>query len=86
MSEYKFREYTISSEMVASIRRYVDDKIPPGSFLSNVICDESLRRCIETADDENMANLPAFVAYFVNEVPGSCWGSRKKMEAWLNEK
>jgi hypothetical protein len=35
------------------------------------------------ADDQNIKVLPAFVAYFYNEAPSQCWGSKEKMESWL---
>jgi hypothetical protein len=30
---------TIHPDYMASIRRYIDDRIPPGDFLTAVICD-----------------------------------------------
>jgi hypothetical protein len=84
--KYKFRQYKISAEMVDAIKRYTDNKVQPGEFLTHIICNDPIRDCIESADSQNMANLPAFLAYFVNEAPSQCWGSREKMEAWLSEK
>ena len=82
MSAYTFRQFTIRPDMVAAIRRYVDERIPPGDFLTAVI-DNDLKEAVKRADDDNVANLPAFVAYFYNEVPGPCWGSPTRRRAWL---
>ena len=68
--------------MMGGIRRYIDDRIKPGRFLTAVICN-NLSDAVGQADDENMDNLPAYVAYFHNEAPAPCWGSKKKMEEWL---
>ena len=79
---YKFREFVISEVMFAAIRRYVDEGIAPGHFLTAVI-DNDLKGAVSRADDDNLANLPAFVAYFYNEAPGGCWGSSQARLAWL---
>jgi hypothetical protein len=80
---YMFREWGISEHMMGAIRRYIDDRIPPGSFLEAVICND-LQNAVGCADDTNLHNLPAFVGYFYNEAPSTCWGSREKYEAWLS--
>lgn len=72
---------TIPERMMPGIRLYIDQGIIPGSFLQAVICND-LREAVGCADDENLANLPAFVQYFYNEAPGTCWGSADTMMAW----
>lgn len=83
---YKFMEFYIPDRMMGGIERYVNDHIKPGDFLCAIICND-LKEAVGKADEENMANLPAFVAYFYNETPFNCWGSKERLEAWLkNEK
>lgn len=79
---YFFRDFRIRPDMIDAILRYIDDRIEPGGFLTAVICND-LREAVGRADDGNLANLPAFVAYFYNEAPSNCWGSKEKMDAWL---
>ena len=79
---YKFRQFYIPTRMEGGIRRYIDDHIRPGEFLCAVISND-LKEAVGKADDFNIENLPAYVAYFYNKAPSTCWGSRKKMEAWL---
>lgn len=79
---YRFRSWHIPARMMPGIQRYIHEKIKPGQFLTAVICDE-LSSAIGQADAENLANLPAYVAYFYNETPAPCWGSKKKMKEWL---
>lgn len=82
---YRFRSFEIRDDMVAGIRRYVDEFITPGSFLQAII-ENDLKTAIEQADEENLRNIPAFVSYFYNETPRECWGSREKMLAWLQKR
>lgn len=79
---YTFREFYIPNYMWGAIERYVQAGIPPGDFLTAVICND-LREAVGRADDINLKNLPAYVAYFHNEVPGLAWGSKEKMQAWM---
>ena len=82
---YQFKGFYIPERMMGGIKRYVEHGIPPGSFLTAVICNDFVRAC-ETADDENMRNLPAYANYFYWGVPGRAWGSKEKMDAWMREK
>lgn len=82
MGIYKFRHFSIPDHMLRAIQRYIERGLPPGHFLAAVI-DNNLREAISRADDENMNNLPAYVAYFYNKAPSACWGSSQKREAWV---
>ena len=82
MMTYTFRQFNISARMLGGIHRYIEQGIPPGSFLTAII-ENDLKAAVERADDENMANLPAFVAYFYNQTPAGCWGSPENRRAWL---
>ena len=82
MTGYTFREFHISPHMMGGIHRYIEQGIPPGSFLCAII-DNNLKEAVARADDENIRNLPAYVAYFYNEAPGLCWGSPEKVKKWL---
>ena len=84
MTFYKFREFYIPERMGGGINRYIHNNIRPGEFLCAVISND-LREAVGQADDENIANLPAYVSYFYNKAPHNCWGSKKKMEAWLKK-
>ena len=79
---WRNHEYYIPERMIPGIIRYIEQGIRPGAFLQAVICN-NLKDAIWQADDENFKNISAFVSYFHNEVPSPCWGSKKKMEAWI---
>ena len=78
---YRFQKYYIPARMGPGITRYVERGIIPGDFLQAVI-QNNLQNACGRADDENMANLPAYVGYFYNEAPADCWGSVGAMEKW----
>ena len=82
---YRFRHWIVSDRMMGAVTRYIEQGIPPGDFLTAII-ENNLSEAIGRADDENMANFPAYVAYFYNEAPGPCWGSPEKRRAWLRAK
>lgn len=79
---YEYSGYVIQDHMLEAIQRYVDYGIPPGGFLTAVICND-FSEAVGRADSTNVANLPAFAAYFYNEVPSDCHGSLELMENWM---
>lgn len=81
---YQFQEFYIPDRMMPGIKRYVDQGIKPGDFLTSVI-QNNLSQAVVYADDENLRNLPAYVAFFYNETPAVCWGSREKMNEWMKQ-
>jgi len=83
MNGYTFRDYYIPERMMGGLTRYVQDRILPGDFLAAVISND-LARAVGCADEENLKNLPAYVAWLYNKAPMNCWGSREAMGAWLN--
>jgi len=80
---YEFNEYYIPERMMPGIKRYVEHGAEPGSFLSAII-QNNLSEAVGRADSENQKNIPAFVAYFYNKCPLACWGSKEKMESWID--
>lgn len=82
---YTFNEFYIQDHMMEGIKRYVEDGIRPGDFLTAIICND-LTNSVWRADETNMRNIPAFVEYFYNRVPLSIWKSKENMEAWIELK
>ena len=85
MKRYEFQRYYIPERMMGGIKRYVENHIEPGHFLTAVF-QNNLSEAVGRADEENMANLPAYAAYLYNEVPSSCHGSPENVRQWLNHK
>jgi len=79
---YRFRSFYIPKRMMYDIERYTNNRVLPGQFLQAIISN-NLREACARADDENLQNLPAYVAYFYNRAPNGCWGSREIMNRWV---
>ena len=84
-AEYQFKYFHIPEYMMGGVTRYIEHGIPPGDFLTAVICND-LFEAISRADDTNMRNLPAYIGYFYNKAPSECFGSKEKMDAWIKAK
>ena len=74
--------HLIPNHMIGAVRRYIMHGIPPGSFLTAVICND-LREAVARADDDNAAALAGWVRFFYNYAPSGCWGTRERFEAWM---
>ena len=79
---YTFLGFHIPARMMPGIKRYVEDGVNPGGFLTAVI-ENDLSRAVGAADDENLSNIPAYIGWFYNQGPTGCWGSKEKMKAWI---
>ena len=70
--------------MQDAAKRYVEKGIPPGHFLTAVICNDLLG-AVSHADDTNVKALKTWVQFFYNEAPGGCWKSKEVMNAWVKQ-
>ena len=73
----------IPERTLDGIRRYVEDRIPPGDFLTSVLGND-LIESFSWADEENRKALFEIVRYCYNELPYGCWGSPEKVKKWLS--
>lgn len=74
----------IPATTMGSINRYVNEGLPPGSFVTAVLCND-LFNAIGTADEDNIVALPEIVRYVYNELPSNAWGTLNKMNAWMKK-
>ena len=72
----------IPEHMQGAAQRYIEKGIPPGSFLTAVICND-LRGAFQRADHINTDAMLDWVSFFYNDVPGNCYGSPEAYDAWL---
>lgn len=77
--------WEVRKEILDIINRYVEDDVPPGGFLTAVLSND-LAEAFAWADSDCKSALPDIVRYLNNEIPAVCWGSKDKVEAWLNRK
>ena len=71
--------------MKGAVQRYIEQGISPGGFLTAVICN-NLSEGLIRADENNGAKLKEWVQWFYSEAPSPCWGSKEKMEVWMNQR
>lgn len=62
--------------------RYFHYRVKPGVFLTAVL-ENDLSRAVAFADPGNVQMIPAVVHWLWNFVPMSAWGSKEKVQAWL---
>ena len=79
----KMAEYGIPERMRGAIVRYVEQRLPPGDFLSAVI-NNDLREACGRADNENQRLLPEYVMWFYNWAPAGCWGRPGALREWCD--
>ena len=77
--------HLIPGHMAGAVKRYILQGIPPGSFLTAVLCND-LREAFARADDENAAAMHGWVKFFYNYAPTGCWGSPENYSAWTRSK
>lgn len=83
-NEYSFLDMQVPAHTMKALHKYINDQTPTGGFLKAVLSND-LKESVGRADDENLHNLPAIVAFLYNEAPSSCWGDKEKITAWLNK-
>ena len=75
----------IPNHLKGGLRRYLDNRIRPGSFLEAIITND-LYGAYRTADGESLRGLPEILAYLYWDAPSNSWGSIAKFEAWASSK
>jgi|15BtaG_2_1085339.scaffolds.fasta_scaffold00777_14 hypothetical protein len=68
--------------MVPAVKRYIENGIMPGGFLTAVICND-LRGAIFKADTANQNAIKEWVLFFEWEAPAACWGSINSVDDWV---
>jgi hypothetical protein len=70
-------------EIVESLLRYWHDRTPTGDFLRAVLAND-LTDAVYRADDTNVRCLAGIVRFIYEQLPHESWGSRAKVQAWLD--
>lgn len=72
----------LPEHMRGSMKRYIEDKISPGGFLTAVL-ENNLVKALGRADYINKDKIYDIVAFLYTEAPSQCWGSPEKVNKWL---
>jgi len=74
----------LPAHMQEGTKRYIEEGIQPGGFLTKVICND-LFGAYRRADDVNMSRMKDWVLFFYNEAPSNCYGSQESMNNWIRD-
>ena len=66
---------------VGGAKRWIENAIQPGGFLSAVI-ENDLREAVGRADDKNIHLLPEIIRWWYNNAPAASWGSFDRCRKW----
>ena len=73
------------AHMADGMRRYIEDGIRPGNFLTALLCND-LMDAARRADEMNHRYLADWAKWVYNYAPRGCFGSKKRFEAWIDMK
>jgi len=80
---YEFNGMVVPDHMLKAMEDWVAIGRRPGHFLTAVI-ENDLSAAVAHADASNGPIISAYVGWFYNEAPSSCWGSPSKADAWAS--
>jgi hypothetical protein len=63
-------------------RRYIEDRILPGGFMTAVL-ENNLVDAYQKADTVNLARMKDWVMWLYWECPRAAWGSPLRVKTWL---
>lgn len=72
----------LPEHMQEGMKLWVERGIDPGSFMMAVLCND-LMGALGKADSINIERLKDYGMFLYNEVPTGCFGSRAKVQAWI---
>ena len=81
--EFCFQGMKMDVTCIWSLARYLLKKEEVGGFLTAVL-ENDLAKAVSRADEYNILNIPAYVAFIYNHFPAVAWGSPEKVKNWLN--
>ena len=85
MTEYNINYATAPNQkMVPAIKRYVENRIEPGHFLTALLSND-LMGTFSRADETNGSLIREWVIWMWNDMPFHMVGAREKVEAWLDD-
>jgi len=78
---FTYRDMEVPQHIWTGLVEYITTGRGVGDFLSSVI-NNDLKGATGQADNANLRNLPATVAWLYNNAPSSCWGYPDAYDRW----
>ena len=83
MNFYDHPVYCVLSEhIIRTLTEYQQHGMPPGGFVTACL-ENNLCESFGRADHINKHVIGAIVSYMYNEMDSRCWGSKERVERWL---
>lgn len=82
VSKKCFEQYEVPEHLQDGIKRYLIDRIQPGSCLQAVL-ENDLRDAVLRADETTLLALPSIVKYLFAEAPKEAYGEKGVVSKWL---
>lgn len=82
MNEYLNHLDMLPPHMADAMKLYIENGIPPGSFLSAVLSND-LMGALGRADDVNRSALHRYGTFLYSYAPPACFGSPDLFLAWV---
>jgi hypothetical protein len=74
----------LPESLQGGLQLYIEDKIPPGSFLKALLMG-NLLLAKECADVYNKPRINEIVLWLSMNIPPECWGSEEAYINWLQK-
>jgi len=84
VEEAVFKYPGVSEPVIEGLFRYVEHKIPTGSFLRAVL-ENNLSEAAGRADETNAPKLKEIMVFIYNQLPADSWGDPGRVSAWLKK-
>ena len=81
----RFHLYGLPEHMRGGMYRWIEYGILPGSF-GLAILRNNLVDSYGKADEINLDYMKQWAFWLYNYAPADCWGSRAKIDAWMEHK
>lgn len=75
----------IQEVVFSALKRYVFHHVKPGGYLTAVL-ENNLHEAASLGDSTSWDGVRVLVSYIYWQLPGTCWGSREKVNEWVNSK
>lgn len=68
------------------LRRYLEEKIVPGSFLMYCLANDFRGAVAQAAEDLELWDLRCIAKFLFLAVPSEAWGSMEKVKEWSKKR
>lgn len=75
----------IQEVIFSALKRYIFHHIVPGGYLRSVL-ENNLHEASSRGDSVSWDGVRVLVSYIYWQLPGQSWGSREKVDEWVNSK